>query len=85
MKATKPETHEGKIVSVSGNQITSTCIEGDEHHHTLAKDARVTCDGKKSKLNDLKAGMPVRVTTCTDDDSQTSCVSAGKKQTVPYG
>jgi uncharacterized Zn finger protein len=75
----KPEIHEGKIVSVSENKITSTCVEGDEHHHTLAKGAKVTIDGKESKLTNLKVGMPVRVTTCADDDSKTSCVSAGKK------
>ena len=85
MKATKPEIHEGKIVSVSGNKISSTCVDGEEHHHTLAKDAKVTCDGKHSKLEDLKVGMPVRVTTCTDEESQASCVAAGKKQSVPYG
>ena len=85
MRETKPEIHVGKIVSVSGNKITSTYGEGDEHHHTLAKDAKVTCDGKESKLDDLKVGMPVRVTTCTDDDAKASCVSAGKKQSVPYG
>jgi hypothetical protein len=85
MKQTKPEIHEGKIVSVSGNQITSTCGDGREHRHTLTKDAKVTCDGKQSKLEDLKAGMPVRVTVTPEDDSKASRVSAGKKQTVPYG
>ena len=84
MKETKPEIHEGKIVSVSETQIISTCVEGDEWQHTLAKDAKVTCDGKQSKLDDLMVGMPVRVSTCTDDDSKASCVSAGKKQSIPY-
>lgn len=79
MKETNPKIHEGKIVNVSENKITSTCCEGDEHQHTLAKDAKVTCDGKQSKLENLKAGMPVRVTTCAEDDSKASCVSAGKK------
>ena len=85
MKKTKAETHEGKIVSVSGNQITSTCVEGDEWQYTLAKDAKITCDGKPSKLDELKVGMPVRVTACTDDDAKASCVSAGRKQSIPYG
>ena len=83
MKA-NPEVHEGKIISLSGNQITSTCVDGDEWQHTLTKDAKVTLDGKRIKLNDLKVGMPVRVTTCPDDDSKTSCVAAGKKQSIPY-
>lgn len=84
MKATKPEIHEGKILSVSGDKIVSTCIAGDKHHHTLAKDAKVTCDGKQSKLEELKAGMPVRVTVCADDDTKASCVSAGRKKAVPF-
>lgn len=84
MKDTKPEIHEGKIVSVSETQITSTDVEGDEWQHVLTKDAKVTCDGKPSKLKALKVGMPVRVTTCAEDDSRTSCVSAGKKKSVPY-
>ncbi len=84
MKETRPEIHEGKIVSVSGNQITSTCVDGDEHHHTLIKGAKVTCNGKPGKLDDLQVGMPVRVTICAEDDSKTSCVSAGKKHSVPY-
>lgn len=84
MEDTKPKIHEGKIVSVSKTQITSTCVEGDEWQHTLIRDAKVTCDGKTSKLDELTIGMPVRVTTCSDDDSKASCVSAGKKQSIPY-
>lgn len=84
MKETKTEIHEGKVVSVSGNQITSTCVDGDEWQHTLAKDAKITLNGKQSKLDELKVGMPVRVTVCDEDDSKASCVSAGKKQSAPY-
>ena len=76
MKETKPVIHDGKIVSVSETQITSTCVEGDEWQHTLAENAKVTCDGKTSKLASLKVGLPVRVTTCLADDTKASCVSA---------
>lgn len=84
MRKTNPEIHEGKIVTVSETQITSTCVEGDEWQHTLTKDAKVTCDGKTSRLDELKVGMPVRVTTSVEDESKTSCVSAGKKKSAPY-
>ena len=84
MKVSKPEIHKGKIVSVSENQITSTCVEGDKRQYTLAKDAKITCYGKPSTLDELKVGMPVEVTICADDESRASCVSAGKKQSVPY-
>jgi len=84
MKAQKPTKtkYEGKIVSVSADKITSTCSEGKEHHHTLAKDAKVTCDGKVSKLEDLKVGTPVRVTACENDKTTTSRVAAGKKTPI---
>ncbi len=85
MKEGKPKIHEGKIVSVTANEIISTCVEGDNHQHMLAKDAKVTSDGKASKLDQLKVGAPVRVTTCTDDDRKASVVAAGRKRTVPYG
>ena len=85
MKETaKAKIHEGKIVSAYGNQITWICVEGDDWQHTLAKDAKITLNGKPSKLDDLKVGMPVRVTVCDEDDSKTSCVSAEKIQSVPY-
>ena len=77
MAATNSTIHEGEIVNVSASVITSTCVEGDEWQHTLAKNAKVTCDGKPSKLADLKVGTAVRVTVCADDDSKTSCVAAG--------
>jgi hypothetical protein len=78
MKDTKSDTHEGKVVSVTGNKVASTCSQGKEHHHTLTKDAKVTCDGKESKLADLKAGTPIRVTQCKDDRSKASSVESGK-------
>jgi len=64
---------------VTANKITSTCCDGKEHHLTLAKDAKVTCDGKVSKLEDLKVGTPVCVTACENDKTKTSRVAAGSK------
>ena len=43
------KTHDGKVVSVVGDKLTTTCNEGKQHCHTMAKDAKVTCDGKASK------------------------------------
>ena len=55
-------THDGKVVSVSGNSITSTCSNGQQHVHTVSKETRVTCDGQVSKVSALKSGDPIRVT-----------------------
>ena len=41
----------------------------------MAEDAKVTCDGK---AEDLKAGMPVRVTTHNDDKTVATAVDSEK-------
>ena len=78
MKDAPAKTHEGKVVSVAGDKLTTTCSEGKEHCHTVAKDAKVTCDGKASKASDLKAGADVRVTTHKDDKTVATAVESGK-------
>jgi hypothetical protein len=78
MTKTSAATHDGKVVSVAGDKLTTTCSEGKQHCHTMAKDAKVTCDGKASKAADLKAGTPVRVTTNKDDKSTATAVESGK-------
>ena len=71
-------THDGKVVSVAGDKLTTTCGEGKQHVHTMAKDAKVTHDGQASKAADLKAGTSVRVTTSKDDKNVATCVESGK-------
>ncbi len=72
------KTHDGKVVSVVGDKLTTTCGEGHQHCHTVAKDAKVTCDGKTSKAADLKAGTCVRVTESKDDKTLATAVDSGK-------
>ena len=61
------ETHEGKIVSVTADKIVMTDTAGKEHSHTLAANGKVMLDGRAAKLEDLKAGQKVRVTTPKND------------------
>lgn len=79
MTSTPAKTHDGKVVSVTGDKLTTTCSEGKQHCHTMAKDAKVTCDGQASNATDLKAGTDVRVTTCKDDNSVATAVECGKQ------
>jgi len=72
------KTHDGKVVSMIGDKLTTTCSEGHEHCHTMAKDAKVIRNGKASKATDLKAGTLVRVTTSKDDKSVATAVESGK-------
>lgn len=64
------KTHEGKVVKAAEGKLTMTDKEGKEHTHPVAADAKITCDGKDCKLEDLKAGYRVKVTT--KDDSNTA-------------
>jgi len=78
MKDSSAKTHDGKVVSVAGDKLTTTCSEGKQHCHTMAKDAKVTCDGKDAKAADLKAGTDVRVTTQKDNRTVATAVESGK-------
>jgi len=71
-------TCEGKVVSVAGDKLTTTCSQGKEHCHTMAQDAKVTCDGMAAKAADLKAGTDVRITTHKDDMTVATAVESGK-------
>jgi hypothetical protein len=73
------KTHEGKVVSVVGDKLTTTCSEGKWHCHTLAKNATVTCDGKASKAADIKAGTHVWVTAHKDDQTMATAVEYGRQ------
>lgn len=60
----KPGTHEGKVVKAEAGKLTMTDNDGKkEHTHTVPADAKVTCDGKECKVEELKAGSTVKVTT----------------------
>ena len=83
MTETCGKTHDGKVVSVVGDKLTTTCSEGHQHCHTLAKDAKVTCDGHAGKAADLKAGTCVRVTEKTDDKTVATGVESGKHISAP--
>ncbi len=74
---------EGKLVKLSGDKLTSASSEGGEHHYTVAKEAKVTCDGKDAKLADLKLGSTIRLTVCKDDENRILAVDCGKH--IPSG
>ena len=74
-KETKEATHVGKVVSVTGDQLVMTNKAGKEHSHALTADAKITCDGKVCKAEDLKAGTKIRVTT-SKDAKVVTCIEA---------
>jgi hypothetical protein len=75
------QTHEGKIVSVTGQKLIMT-MKGstDEHSHTIALDAKITLDGKAAALDDLKPGMRIKVTTPKGDLKTATKIEAFTKK-----
>ena len=74
-------THDGKFVSIIGHKLTMTDSTGKEHSHRLSKDATMTCDGGVCKVEQLKTGMKIRVTTEKSDAGVATHVEAIDKDT----
>jgi hypothetical protein len=75
------KTHEGKIVKVGDGKLTMTKKDGtNEHTHKVKADAKITCDGKKCTLEDLKEGYFVKVTTSGDEENTAIKIVAKTKE-----
>lgn len=61
------EEHEGILVKAGDGKLTMT-VKGEDKEHTMnvAKDAKISVDGKVAKLADLKKGYHVTVTAHGD-------------------
>ncbi len=66
-KESLSKTFDGSVVSMTGGKLVMRSKAGTEYSHTLATDAKLTCDGKDCKAVDLKSGRKIRVTTQKDD------------------
>ena len=64
-----PATHDGTVVSITGDQLVMASKEGQKHSHTLTSDAKLTLDGKTCQAADLRPGTKIRVTTQGPDNS----------------
>lgn len=58
----KDHVHEGHVVKVADGKLTMAGADKKEHTHPVAKDAKITIDGKDAKLDDLKPHTRVKVT-----------------------
>ena len=63
VRAADDKVHEVTVVKAGDGKITLT-LKGDDqkHTHDVAKDAKITLDDKKAKLDELKEGFPGKVT-----------------------
>jgi len=58
------DAHEGVVVKAGAGKLTMTDKDGkNEHSHDVAADAKISRDGKDCRLEDLKKGDKVKVTT----------------------
>jgi len=77
----KGNTHSGVVVKVSDGKLTMTDKEGkNEHTHDVAKDAKITCDGKECKLEDLQKGVMITVTLEAKGDKKVATRLEAKKE-----
>ena len=62
-RAEEDKVHDATVVKAGDGKITLT-FKGDEkkHTHDVAKDAKITLDGKEAKLDALKEGFTVKMT-----------------------
>jgi len=74
-KAEDNTMHAGVVVSAAAGKLVMTGDDGKEHSHAISKDVKVTIDGKPGKLEDLKKGDKIKVTT--DKDNKVLAVSSG--------
>jgi uncharacterized protein (TIGR03000 family) len=72
-------SHDGKIVSVTGNTLVMTGKNGKEHSHTVAARTKITCDGTPCQLADLEPGLRIRVTTSSTDPARVTRIDALKQ------
>lgn len=57
------QPHEGMVVKAADGKLTMTFKgQTEQHTHDVAKDAKVTLDGKPARLEDLKEGYHIKVT-----------------------
>jgi hypothetical protein len=77
-KAKADSTVVGTISKVGDNSITVTDKDGKDFALTVAKDAKIQCDGKECKLADLdpKKVMSVTVTLNADNKAQADKIDA---------
>ncbi len=67
-RAEDADTHEGTVVKAADGKLTMTDKDSKEHSHAITEEAKISCDGKKCKLEDLKEGTKVKVTTRKDGE-----------------
>lgn len=79
--AEEADTHEGLVVSAGAGKLAMNGIDGKEHSYDIGAMVKITVNGRMGKLDDLKSGARIRVTTDTAGHALTvATVDATKGQ-----
>lgn len=73
------KTHEGMVVSAADGKLVMM-TDGKEHSHKVAASVPVTVNGKVAKLEDLKKGMQIKVSTDKDGNVLSVATVDAKKK-----
>lgn len=73
-------THTGQVVRAMADRLIMTGADGAQHTHVITDNVRITVDGRPAKLNDLKPGQEIVVSTMERNDAP--YVTAIKASTV---
>jgi hypothetical protein len=76
--ASAADTQEGTFVKAGDGKITITDSDKKDKTYDLAKDAKVACDTKDCKVEDLKAGVKVKLTIEKDKVTKVDASTKGK-------
>jgi hypothetical protein len=61
--AEEDNTHEGIVVSAGAGHLAMTGVDGKEHSYDIGDVVKITVNGRMGKLDELKMGIRIRVTT----------------------
>jgi hypothetical protein len=61
--AAEADTHEGLVASAGAGKLAMTGSDGKEHSYDIGAAVKIMVNGHMGKLEDLKVGSRIRVTT----------------------
>jgi hypothetical protein len=74
--AADESAYDGKVLSIAGGKLVMKSKNGTEHSYTLAVNPQISYDNAACKLEDLRAGMIVRVTAKKDNPQAATRIEA---------
>lgn len=61
--AEEADTHEGLVVSAGSGRLSMTANDGKQQSYDIGEMVKITVNGRMGRLEDLKVGSRIRVTT----------------------